>query len=292
MSLDTLIERFHYLREKRPYLFITLLLVTLFVTLLFIPWLLSFLNLNDYLPALVGEIFACSIAVLFLNWLDWWSDLGYLAPIQGPDLHLLAVPVFVALPILLTFVVLIARNSLQVPWADIFYFALQALLIAFLEETCYRGVILQTLLPKGILLAVSCSALLFTFAHTLAIFSVLDGFYISTEIIFTLGWGCAFAALWLRTGALWPLIILNCLHNFCSLIVHENQGGTVAFVSQTYAWTVWSNLCFALLLLVYSFWLLRPICFQALHNRYFTPSQPAPPPDTSVEPPEHASQHK
>ncbi|HEY4388205.1 MAG TPA: CPBP family intramembrane glutamic endopeptidase [Ktedonobacteraceae bacterium] len=290
ISQAAFISKFNYLREKRPYLFIAALLVILVVTLLFIPWLLTSLNMNDYLPALIGEVCACAIAVLFLIWLDWWGDLGYTAPLQSQDSHLFAIPIlFVVFPALVALLVLVARGSLQVPPADICYFALQALLIAFLEETYYRGFILQALLPRGILLAVFSSALFFTFAHIGSTFSALDGFYICTEILFTFGWGCVFAALWLRTGAIWPLIVMNCLHNFCDLIVHENQGGLAVFVSQTYAWTIWSSLCFALILLGYSFWLLRPLRIQSLHNRYFPLPHDASPPDTPVEPSEYSS---
>ena len=286
ISLAAFISEFQDASEKRPYHFVAALLTTLVLTLLVIPWILTLLNINDYLPALIGEILATASAVFFMNWLGWWERLGYTARIHKHDLLDISVPfIFISLPALLGLLIVVATGTLRVPPSDLLYFALQALMLGFIEETFFRGFILQAFLSQGLIRAVLFSAVLFTISHLASIFNGSDLLYVFAQILLSIGWGCSFAVLWIRSRALWPLIAMHCLRDFCSLTIQENQGA--AFTNQTYGWAILSSICISMLLLFYSFWLLRPIRLQQMRDRYSAAKQSPPSTSLPTNSPEH-----
>ncbi|WP_410515042.1 CPBP family intramembrane metalloprotease [Paenibacillus sp. BR2-3] len=52
--------------------------------------------------------------------------------------------------------------------SEVLFFIFFTLLVSFVEESIYRGLILKTLLPKGVKTAVITSSLLFSLTHMCA----------------------------------------------------------------------------------------------------------------------------
>jgi hypothetical protein len=105
----------------------------------------------------------------------------------------------------------------------IFFIAIEACLIAVAEESIFRGIILQTLLQKGVLRALFLSTLIFALLHVGNLFAGLPWTYVLGQILFTFGDGMAYAVMRVRTGSIWPAIILHGLTDF----------GALAFTSPT-----------------------------------------------------------
>ena len=97
-------------------------------------------------------------------------------------------------------------------------FAVVVLVVAYLatgvfEEGLWRGVMLGLLRPRGVWLAVVLSSVLFGLGHltnaALRGFSVL----ILLQAFGAAVQGVGLAALRLRTGTIWPLIVIHALHD-------------------------------------------------------------------------------
>jgi membrane protease YdiL (CAAX protease family) len=149
------------------------------------------------------------IAILYLG---WWEKAGYSSAGRWANLPLYLLPAGIAL---LSFVEGIAVTG----FSAIASFAIFSIVVAVAEETFFRGLILQSLLPKGILAAVLLSALLFAIPHLFnAVGGVWDPFFTLADTVAAFGVGITFAALVIRTGTIWPPIILHALINFAALI--------------------------------------------------------------------------
>ena len=106
-----------------------------------------------------------------------------------------------ALPILLTFELLLI-----------------ALLIGFAEETIYRGLMLNALKARGPWTAAIVTSVLFGLSHSLNLLSGKSGAEILIQVAYALAIGFGFAAVVLRTGLLWPLILVHALIDFTSFL--------------------------------------------------------------------------
>ena len=121
-----------------------------------------------------------------------------------PDRRAAALLVVPALAALLPLVA-----GVRIPETPLWFLALGYILTGFAEETWFRGLVLETLLPRGSLAAVSWSAVLFGLVH-LANLLTRDG----TALVFAQAIGAAcfglgYGAIRLATGRLWPLMLLH-----------------------------------------------------------------------------------
>ncbi len=84
-----------------------------------------------------------------------------------------------------------------------------ALLVPIIEETVSRGFVLHRLLPRGLVLSIGLSALLFALMHP-------SGTYVSAFIV-----GILFAVQTLNYGTLWPAAIAHGTYNAAAVIDWE-----------------------------------------------------------------------
>ena len=98
------------------------------------------------------------------------------------------------------------------------------LMVGFVEEAVFRGLMLNALRTRGLWKAAIITALLFGTTHALnglAGKSVVEDVL---QICYAVAIGFAFAALVLRKGILWPLVLAHWLINFIAFI--ETPGFT------------------------------------------------------------------
>jgi len=159
-----------------------------------------------------GDLVLACIGILLLTSLGWWGPAGYITGIRWVQ-----IPLFV-LPVLAALVSLGQGIRVTAPTA-ILAFAALTLVIGFAEETFFRGLILNTLLPAGTFRAVALSSLLFAAPHFLNIIGgAWDPYFTIADSVAAFGLGVAFAALRLRTGSIWPIVGVHALFDFCSLV--------------------------------------------------------------------------
>lgn len=116
----------------------------------------------------------------------------------------------------------------------------------FAEEALYRGVVLGLLRPVGVLPAVLLSSALFGCAHLTNTAFGASPVITAAQAVGTSCFGVGYAALRLRTGTLWPLVVL---HVATDLVLR---------LSDLPAWAFWtSEVGGDTLLLLYGLHLLR-----------------------------------
>lgn len=105
--------------------------------------------------------------------------------------------------------------------SQICYFVILAVLPAFAEEFAFRGVTLQLLRPYGEAFAVIGSAFAFGVMHGTVI-----------QIPFAFAGGLFFGYIAVRTGSIWPSVLLHFLNNALSYFQELIQDHSAEFVYQ------------------------------------------------------------
>jgi membrane protease YdiL (CAAX protease family) len=167
-------------------------------------------------PALLVTLASLVTAAggLFMVWyLGWWQRAGY--AVLG---HIADLPLYL-LPAAMAFLPLFEETAPTLP-GTVAIFVMLSIVVALAEETFFRGLILQSLRPAGPLVAVLLSSLLFALPHLLnSLGGIWDPVFTLVDTFAAFGIGIAFSALVLRTGTIWPPIVLHALINAIALSV-------------------------------------------------------------------------
>ena len=97
-------------------------------------------------------------------------------------------------------------------------------LVALGEEMAFRGVVLSALLPLGIGRAVAISSAMFGLTHVvnLALGAALPG--VVLQVLFSAMGGAGYAALRIRTGSLWPPVLLHAGYDLAFRVIVIDPG--------------------------------------------------------------------
>jgi membrane protease YdiL (CAAX protease family) len=167
-------------------------------------------------PALMVTLASLVTAAggLFMVWyLGWWQRAGYAFLGRIADLPLYLLPAAMAFFPLF-------EETAPTPSGTVAIFVILSIVVALAEETFFRGLILQSLRPAGVLAAVLVSSLLFALPHLLnSLGGIWDPVFTMVDTFAAFGIGIAFSALVLRTGTIWPPIVLHALINAIGLSV-------------------------------------------------------------------------
>jgi len=160
---------------------------------------------------LVDSVLACT-GILVLMRLSWWEKAGYTSWIRWRDVPFFIPPIAVALLSLTSGIPKTAPLTL-------FAFAALTFVVGFAEELWFRGLILSSLLPVGILRAAAISAVCFALPHLLNVLGgTWDPAFTVVDTVAAFGLGFTFAALRIRTGSIWPLVGVHALFDFTSIV--------------------------------------------------------------------------
>ena len=187
---------------RHPVLFaIVMTLVNLGLGLL--AFLLSKLfGFPEPVTIIVALLFSTALPLAFIWWLHWWEDAGFVGATQNAQVLWFPLVIMV-LPILV-----FGAAELEVGMVRLFVVAL--FLTGLSEEAMSRGLLLRTLLPLGKWYAVLVTAVLFGLGHiTQFLFLGLPLTDNLLQIADTIAFGIFFAAVRLRIGSIWPLIIIH-----------------------------------------------------------------------------------
>lgn len=99
-------------------------------------------------------------------------------------------------------------------------------LAGVVEEVAFRGIVLTRLLPRGLWLAVAFSSALFGLMHVANLFLGSPWHTVLLQVTFTAMAGAGYAAMRLRTGSLWPPIVLHAMFDL-TFRVTAIEGGTL-----------------------------------------------------------------
>jgi len=195
----------------------------------------------------VADIIIAISGILLILGLSWVRQAGFATLGRRSDLPLYLLPAAIA-------VLSLSEGIAAIGASAVLLFAVSSLVIGFAEETFFRGLILQTLLPAGILKTVVLSALLFGLPHLFnAIGGVWDPLFTLADTFAAFGIGVTFAALLVRTGTIWPLIILHAFVNFTALLAL----GSIMVPAQSLLSLLMTAIV-GLVLTIYGLYLIRP----------------------------------
>lgn len=181
---------------------------------------------EDGVADLVGDVLPAAAVAWLLAHLGWFARAGFSGPSQWRSLRLFIFPAL--LPVLGVLDSLdkadlsdTARAVVELPGP---------LLTGFWEEGLVRGFLLFVLLAaalrsgRGPIAAVLGSSVVFGLMHAInAIYG--DPAQVASQVIYATLIGICFAALLLRTNALWMLVALHFLFDVDSALVPDGGGG-------------------------------------------------------------------
>lgn len=229
--------------ERHPYWSVALLeLVMVVVYLAAAVAVVVWPQLGGFGMLAVAETVMALILAAILTRRRWWRLVGFRK--ASPRTLLLIAPML--LPALVNFY----PGCLFPGWAEIAGYLLVALSVGFVEEVLFRGVMLRTVEPLGQVRAVVVTTVMFSLSHLLNVFGGGAWWQSAMQVGYTAAIGVAFAALALRGGALWPLIIVHGLIDFVAFLANP------ALVSDP-AVEVPVNLAITAAFIVYGVWVFR-----------------------------------
>ena len=156
--------------------------------------------------------------ILLLNRLKWWDTAGFRRPYRWYLVLLFWLPL---LPLVLNWMGGMKIPPVE-PWR-IGFFLVVSLLVGFVEEGIFRGVMVHALSGKGIWTAAVVSTVLFGLAHSVNFVLGENIQAVALQLVYTTTiYGFASAALVIYTGTLWPIVIIHFLIDFVSWL----QAGT------------------------------------------------------------------
>ncbi len=197
--------------ERHPYWFVAILEIIVIVVYLMAGTIASVAQLSNQALTGIANSALSVLVIGALSALGWWRAVGFRRPAHPRHL-LFFLPLF--LPILINLGV-----GLNVPGLWLFTELLAlALLIGFAEEAVFRGLMLNALKARGLWRAAIITSLLFGLSHSLNLLSGKSGADILIQVAYALAVGFAFAAVVLKHGVLWPLVVAHTLIDFTSFI--------------------------------------------------------------------------
>jgi membrane protease YdiL (CAAX protease family) len=143
--------------------------------------------------------------------MGWWKVVGFRSPDKPSDLLYFIVPFF---PIVINLIPGVEVTSLLL-LTEILAITL---MVGFVEETIFRGLMLNALKARGFWRAAILTSVLFGLTHAM---NVVTGKSIAedvAQVLYAVAIGFAFAALVLKKGILWPLVLAHFLINFVNFI--------------------------------------------------------------------------
>ena len=197
--------------QRHPYWFVALLEVVTIAVYLLVGTVAYFTQLSNEWLYGSASLLLSIIAAVLLTRMGWWKIVGFRSPNQPSDLWYFVLPL---LPAVITLIVGVEVTSL----VRLTQFFVITLLIGFAEETIFRGLMLNTLKAHGVWRAAIITALLFGLSHALNGLAGKSMAETAAQIFYAVAFGFAFAALVLKKGILWPLVIVHFLIDFVSFL--------------------------------------------------------------------------
>lgn len=241
-----------------------LLLLVIVVTFVIAGAITMQLKLATLATTLMGEGVLALIAILLLSRLQWWREAGFRLPSNPHALWLFTVP---CLPIILN----IAFFGVSYPgMGRLLLFLALALLVGFVEETYFRGMILRALLRRGPWQAVIISSLFFGILHLLNGAAGANLAATLLQVVYAVAIGLMYAALALRTQTILPLIVTYGLTDFFGYIAFTSTVVTTSLSTPVFLVTAGEIIVYT----AYSILLMRQMKAQAFGAAMGTTSMP------------------
>ncbi len=136
---------------------------------------------------------------------------------------------------------------LQAAPVEMVLYMLSMVLVGFLEEVIFRGLLFQSLRPEGESKAIVISSLTFGVGHIINLLLGAPLFETLLQLIYASAIGFCFTAVFLRSGSLWPCILVHAVTNATSILAPD----------PTQRQRVFSAVVLTILGISYGWWILK-----------------------------------
>lgn len=176
-------------------------------------------------PVLMSFTPMALVLIIYLTLRRKWREIGFRSIRTIPASH-----AKYYIPLLLVLGTLALKGFTELAFSKVAFFIFFTLLVAFVEETIYRGLIFKTLLRKSAVAAVVTSSVLFSITHIMNALSGQSMADTILQLIYALLLGAALALLMLKNGNIVPLILFHFIHNLIQFLGNDRQDtGTLAY---------------------------------------------------------------
>ncbi|MFB2580468.1 lysostaphin resistance A-like protein [Herbiconiux sp. P15] len=167
---------------------------------------------------LVAETTLAVVAIGLLTAHRWWRYVGFRGPDRVGDFRLYWL---LLIPLIPAAVAALASSTGTRP-SQLVYLLVLASLIGFVEEVFFRGLILRALVPSGLWRAAIFSSTLFGAMHLLNLLFGAEPTATLLQAVYATTLGFGFAAVTLRTGMLWPVIVIHASIDFAGFVAADS----------------------------------------------------------------------
>lgn len=196
------------LTEKRPILAVVIIQVLLLIAMVAAGAYATINKLDYTSPVLIAFIPISIVLIIYLSFRRKWAFYGFKS-LRGIP----AESWVYYLPLLLVLAVNCMAGFKTNTASTLLYFIGFTLLVGFVEETIYRGLVLKILLKKGTAVAVITSSILFAVTHILNALSGQNLADTLLQIVYALLVGLVLALLMVKMDNILPLITFHFIHN-------------------------------------------------------------------------------
>lgn len=201
--------------QKHPVISIVLIEVCFLLAVFVAGAIATIKQLNYNAPILISFIPTALVLIIYFTWKRKWTFFGFKAGTARKNwIHY--IPLFIIL------VILCFQGFSNKPIEIVIFYIGFAVLVGFVEESIYRGIIIKILLPIGVVPAILTSSILFSFTHILNLLSGQSAEQMVLQLVYALLIGIVLAQLFIKNGSIYPLILFHTLHN---LIQFLGKGG-------------------------------------------------------------------
>ena len=152
-----------------------------------------------------------SAFMIWLIWyLGWFQKAGFTGSVRNMRIYWF--------PLVLAFMPVLLRGTVEIPAISVAYYTAAVVFTGISEEAFARGIVLNALRAKGKWFALVFAAGLFSIGHFTNLFFEDFGFYeMSEKLLSTFSFAVLYGAIFMRTGNIWPLIVLHTIHDYSFL---------------------------------------------------------------------------
>lgn len=193
--------------RKHPIITVVLIELSLLIVLTIGGAIATIKQLSVYAPVLISFVPAAVILVIYFTWRRKWASYGFTLTSW-----------IYYVPLMVVLIVLFFQGFSYHPIETIAFYVIFAILVGFVEERIYRGLMVKILLPLGNITAILTSSLLFSFAHILNLLSGQSLSQTGLQLVYSLLIGIVLAQLFIKTGNIYPLILFHTIHNLIQFL--------------------------------------------------------------------------
>ncbi|MDO5752474.1 CPBP family intramembrane glutamic endopeptidase [Arthrobacter sp.] len=215
-------------QKTRPYLALLLTTAGLVVFLGAVGTVSYLLGFTGYLPLVAAFIPLAAATAIGLTMRRSWRVTGFRRIETRRPGAATAMVLVAALPI----AVIVSSNGVDAPGVGILAFAGLAILVGFVEESIFRGILLRLFSARAPWVGVVATSVGFAVAHSAAALSPEQSITESlATIVFAFFFGVIACTLVRMTGSIWPAIALHVAFDFSGFVLVPRSAEVTDLVS-------------------------------------------------------------